>query len=406
MVNYAKRMEAMAYTANVVSNLFGAMTNPDIISFGGGAPAKEALPIDILRQLTDEVILKDKRGVEALQYGPIGGIKDMKEIIVDELLAPKGLKCTVDNVMVVAGGLEGINLICQVYIDPGDVILVESPTFVHSVEIFDMFEAKCIGVDMDEDGLKMDDLELKIRKYHPKMIYTIPTFQNPSGRTLSLERRKKLASLAAEYDVLVLEDDPYRDIRYSGEDLPPIKCFDTAGNVVVANSFSKIFSPGVRLGYVMAEPETIHYLTEAKSATNSHSSMLPQVLCAEFFKRGYYPAHHKMLCDLYRQRRDAMLSSIDEFFPEGTKHSFPDGGLFTWVELPGDIDTAQLLKEATSDPDVMVAFVAGEGFFVGRTGEGRNCMRMSFGNNPPERIREGVMKLGKLIDKKLAQQGR
>ena len=403
MVKYAKRMEAMAYTANVVSNLFGAMTNPNIISFGGGAPAKEALPIDILRQLTDEVIMQDKRGVEAPQYGPIGGTADMKEIIVNELLAPKGVKCTTENVMVVAGGLEGINLVCQVYIDPGDVILVESPTFVHSVEIFDMFEAKCIGVDMDDDGICVDDLEEKIKQYHPKMVYVIPTFQNPSGRTLSLERRKKVAELASQYDVLVLEDDPYRDIRYSGQDLAPIKSFDTTGHVVVANSFSKIFSPGVRLGYVMAEKETIHYLMEAKSATNSHSSMLPQVLCAEFFKRGYYPAHHEMLCNLYRERRDTMLESIDKYFPAGTKHSMPDGGLFTWVELPGDINTTELLQESANDPEVGVAFVAGEGFFVGQPGRGRNCMRMSFGNNPPEKIREGVMKLGKLIEKKLSK---
>ena len=274
---------------------------------------------------------------------------------------------------------------------------------MHSVEIFDMFEAKCVAVDMDDDGICTDDLEKKIQQYHPKMIYVIPTFQNPSGRTLSLERRKKVAELAAEYDVLVLEDDPYRDIRYSGVDLPPIKCFDTVGNVVVANSFSKIFSPGVRLGYVMAEPEIIHYMLEVKSATNSHSSMLPQVLCAEFFKRGYYPAHHEMLCNLYRERRDAMLESIDKYFPAGTKHSFPDGGLFTWVELPEGIDTTELLQEATSDPDVKVAFVAGEGFFVEGGGKGKNCMRMSFGGNTPEKIREGVMKLGRLIEKKLNQ---
>ena len=403
MFKYAKRIGTMEYMADVVRKLFGAMTDPSIISFGGGAPAKEALPVDILRQITDEVVVKDKRGIEALQYGPIGGTEDMKEIIVNELLAPKGVKCSKENVMVVAGGLEGINLFCQVFIDPGDVILVESPTFVHSVEIFDMFEAKCVAVDMDDDGICTDDLEEKIRQYHPKMIYVIPTFQNPSGRTLSLERRKKVAELAAEYDVLVLEDDPYRDIRYSGVDLPPIKCFDTVGNVVVANSFSKIFSPGVRLGYVMAEPEIIHYMLEVKSATNSHSSMLPQVLCAEFFKRGYYPAHHEMLCNLYRERRDAMLESIDKYFPAGTKHSFPDGGLFTWVELPEGIDTTELLQEATSDPDVKVAFVAGEGFFVEGGGKGKNCMRMSFGGNTPEKIREGVMKLGKLIEKKLNQ---
>ena len=401
MIPYAKRMEKMAYTANVVKNLFGSMTNPNIISFSGGSPAKEALPVDIIRQLSDEVLQVHGRGVEALQYGPIPGIKDLREVICQMLMKPKGVDCQLDQVMVVGGGLEGINLVCQVYINPGDVILVEAPTFVHSVEIFDMFEAVCIPVAMDEDGMLMDDLEGKIKQYHPKMIYTIPTFQNPSGRTLSLERRKKVAELAETYQVLVLEDDPYRDIRYSGEDLPPIKHFDKSGNVIMANSFSKIFSPGCRLGYVVGEPDFIAHLAEAKSATNSHTSMLPQILCAEFVKRGYYPEHHKKLCSLYRERRDAMLASIDRYFPEGTKHSFPDGGLFTWVELPGGINTTELLTEATSNPEVQVAFVAGEGFFVGMEGMGRNCMRLSFGNNPPEKIEEGVRRLGKLICDKL-----
>ena len=221
MVPYAKRMEKMAFTANVVKGLFGSMTNPDIISFSGGSPAREALPVDTIRQLADEVLRTDTRGVEALQYGPIEGIRDLREVVVRELLAPKGIDCGVDNVIIITGGLEGINLACQAYIDPGDVILVEAPTFVQSVEIFDMFEARCVGVAMDDNGLIPEDLERKIRQCHPKMIYVIPTFQNPSGRTLSLERRKAVAELAAKYDVLVLEDDPYRDIRYSGEDLPP-----------------------------------------------------------------------------------------------------------------------------------------------------------------------------------------
>ena len=173
-----------------------------------------------------------------------------------------------------------------------------------------------------------------------------------------VERRKAVAELAAKYDVLVLEDDPYRDIRYSGEDLPPIKHFDTTGHVVMAGSFSKIFSPGSRLGYVVADTETIQHLVDVKSATNSHTSMLPQILCAEFFKRGCYPAHHQMICDLYRRRRDVMLQSIDRYFPAGTKHSNPDGGLFTWVELPGGIDTSALLQESSTDPAVNVAFVA------------------------------------------------
>ena len=303
--------------------------------------------------------------------------------------------------MITTGGLEGIYLACQAYINPGDVILVEAPTFVQCVEIFDMLEARCVSVAMDDDGLIPEDLEQKIREHHPKMLYTNPTFQNPSGRTLSLERRKAVAELADRYDLLVLEDDPYRDIRYSGEDLPPIKCFDTTDHVVMAGSFSKIFSPGSRLGYVAANAETIEHLVDVKSATNSHTSMLPQILCAEFFKRGYYPDHHKRICDLYRKRRDAMLHSIDQYFPAGAKHSNPDGGLFTWVELPGGIDTSALLVEAAADPAVNVAFLAGEGFFSDRNGQGKNCMRMSFGSTPEDLIEEGVRRLGGLICSKL-----
>lgn len=391
----------MAFTANVVKGLFGSMTDPDIISFGGGSPAREALPVDIVRQLAEEVLRTDGRGVEALQYGPLIGVTDLREVVVRELLRPKGIDCGVENVMIVSGGLEGIYLACQAYIDPGDVILVEAPTFVQCVEIFDMLEARCVSVEMDDDGLIPEDLEEKIRLHRPKMLYTNPTFQNPSGRTLSLERRKAVAELAERYDLLVLEDDPYRDIRYSGEDLPPIKHFDTTDHVVMAGSFSKIFSPGSRLGYVAAEAETIQRLVDVKSATNSHTSMLPQILCAEFFKRGYYPAHHKRICDLYRGRRDAMLRSIDQYFPDGTRHSRPDGGLFTWVELPGGIDTSALLAESAADPAVNVAFLAGEGFFSDRGGQGKNCMRMSFGSTPEDLIEEGVRRLGGLIRTKL-----
>ena len=397
MVAYAKRIKNMAFTAGVVKKLFGSVTSPDVISFSIGSPAKEALPVDIVRQLSDRLIRTEERGVEALQYGPIMGTADLRQVIADQLLKPCGVDCTPDNVMVVAGGLEGINLICQVYIDPGDVILVESPVFVHSVEIFDMFQAKCQAVDMDEDGIVMEDLEAKIKQYQPKMIYTVPTFQNPSGRTMSLERRKKLAELANQYDVLVLGDDPYRDIRYSGHTLPPIKCFDKKHNVVMANSFSKIFSPGCRLGYVMADVETIQYLGEVKSATNSHTSMLPQVLCAEFFKQGYYPDHHYKICQIYRERRDAMLRCIDTYFPVGTKRSNPEGGLFAWVELPGDINTTELLQEATQNRAINVSFVAGEGFFVEGGGKGRNCMRLSFGSTPVDKIEEGMKRLGSLI---------
>lgn len=401
MVRFAQRMQTMEKSAEVIRGLFGNMNDPEIISFGGGAPAKEALPIDIVREITQEVMRIEKRGVEALQYGNVMGLPDLREIIVNDLLAPKGVQSSVDNVLITNGGIEPINLVCQLYIDPGDVILVESPTFVQSVEIFDMFQARCISVEMDDNGMITEDLEEKIIKYRPKLVYVVPTFQNPTGRTLSLERRKKVAQLGSNYDVMILEDDPYRDIRYSGKDLQPIKSFDKTGHTIFAGSFSKIFSPGSRLGYILASDELITKLFDSKTATNSHTSTLSQVVCAEFFKRGYYFDHHKKICDLYRERRDVMIQAIDKYFPEETKRTFPDGGLFTWAELPEGINTTQLLIESIENPQVKVSYIAGESFFIERNGLGNNCMRISFGGVTPAEIEKGIERLGKLISTKL-----
>jgi len=401
MPKFAQRMTTMENSAIVIEKLFSSLVDPGTISFGGGAPATEALPIDIVREITNEIMRTDKRGIQALQYGGIMGIPDLREVVLTELLAPKGVNGKVDNVMIINGGLEAMNLLCQVYINPGDIILVESPTFVHSVAIFDMFEAKCIAVETDDSGMVPDDLEAKIKQFKPKMVYVIPTFQNPTGRTLPKDRRQRIAELGSKYDVIILEDDPYRDIRYSGTDLLPIKAFDRTGHTVLANSFSKIFSPGTRLGYILASDEVTKKLIYAKLATNSHTSTFSQVICAEFFKRGYFPAHLKMICDLYCERRDTMIECIDKFFPKGTKRTFPDGGLFTWVELPGNINTTELLTESTSNPDVKVAFIAGEGFFTEGGGKGSNCMRVSFGPVPPEKIRIGAERLGNLICSKL-----
>ena len=398
MIEFARRMTDMQKSATIVKKLFGAMTDPETISFGGGAPAKEALPVDVVREIAADVLTYDKRGVEALQYGHPTGILELRQAVAEKLLAPKGINASPDDIAIVAGGLETMNLVCQVFINPGDVILVEAPTFVHCVEIFEMFQAKCVSVEMDDNGIILEDLEEKIKKYHPKIIYVIPTFQNPSGRTLSVERRKAIAEMGSKYDVLVLEDDPYRELRYSGEDLPPIKYFDKTGHTIYANSFSKIFSPGSRLGFVYASPEIIDKIFDAKTATNSQTNGIAQVLCAEFFKRGYYEEHLEKVRAIYKERRDVMIECIDKYLPEGTKRVFPDGGLFTWVELPGDIDTTKLLEEAAA---YKVAFVAGEGFFTDGNGRGRNCMRISFGSVPPEKIRIGMERLGKLIASKI-----
>ena len=399
MPAFAKRMEYMAGSAAIIRGLFGAMNDPETISFGGGAPASDALPIEQIREIASDVLKRDTRGVEALQYGPVQGIKQLREIVAEKLLAPKGVLASADDILIVNGGLETMNLLCQVFINPDDVILCESPTFVHCVKIFEMFEAKCIGCKTDAQGIVPEDVEQKIQEYHPKMVYVIPTFQNPTGKTLPAERRVKLAELGSKYDVIILEDDPYRDLRYSGEELKPIKAYDQTGHTVLANSFSKIFSPGSRLGYVYANHEIIEKLVDAKSATNSHTSMLPQILCAEFFARGYYDQHLKKLCAVHKERRDAMMAALEKNMPEGTRWVFPDGGLFSWVELPESIDATELLVEAEK---YKVAFIAGAGFFVGNTGEGKNCMRISFGNVTPEKIEEGMKRLGDLIKSKLS----
>lgn len=400
MYKYARRMEYMAETAAVVNGLFSAFSDPELITLGIGAPAREALPVEIIREIGTEIMTREGRGVEALQYGPVQGLKDLREVTSEVLLKRLGIDAGPEEVMITAGGLESLTLTCELFIEPGDVILVESPTFVHAAETFEMFEARLIGVAMDDAGMDMADLENKVKEYQPKMVYIIPTFQNPTGRTLPLERRKQALELAERYGFLILEDDPYRELRYSGEELPAIRSFDTSGRVIFCNSFSKIFSAGSRLGYMVAGPDMMGHLKNAKSALNSHTAMLPQILCAEFFRRGHYEAHLESVRALYRERRDVMMECLDRFFPEGTRHSVPDGGLFTWVELPGGLDTKELLKEAVTRPDVKVSYVPGEKYFV--DGEPPvNCMRISFGGVPVDKIRIAAEKLGKLVKEKL-----
>jgi len=399
MSNYADRMKTMESTAEIIKGIFGGAGDPNVISLGIGAIAKECLPINQVREITNEIMWDDKRGAEALAYGPVQGIKDLREAICTELLIPKGVKADPSNILVLTGGLEAMNLICQLYINAGDTIIVEAPTFVHAVETFKMFEANCISVGMDDNGMIVEDLEEKIKKYNPKMVYVIPTFHNPTGRTLSLERRKRIAELGSKYNTIILEDDPYRDIRYSGEDLPPIKTFDRTGHTILANSLSKIFSPGLRIGYIYANDEIISKLCDAKSATNSHTSMLPQILAAEFFKRGYWPDQLRLLCDIHKERRDVMMECIDKYFPNGTRHTFPDGGLFTWVELPGGLNATELLPEAIKKANAY--YVTGEGFFTDGGGLGSNCIRLGFGGVTPDKIRIATENLGKFFKSKL-----
>lgn len=398
MPQFAKRMAYMQSTSDVIRYLFESMTDPETISFGGGAPAREALPVELVHEIAGGILTREGRGVQALQYGNPIGIPELRQAVIERLLAPKGLKAGLENVIIVAGGIEGLNLLGQVYLEPGDVVLVESPTFVHAVQVFKMFEARCIACETDDDGLVLDDVEAKISQYAPKMVYVIPTFQNPSGRTLSLERRRALAGLGSRYDVIILEDDPYCEMRYSGQALPPVKYFDETGHTIFANSFSKIFSPGSRLGYVFADEPVVRKLYEAKMATNSHTNVVTQLLCAEFFNRGLFEPHLQRIRDIHRERRDVMMECIQSMLPGKVKSIYPDGGLFTWVELPGRVDTTAMLADAVAQK---VAYMPGREFFVEGQPIRNNCMRVSFGGVTPEKIRVGMERLAGVIRAKL-----
>lgn len=398
MPKFAKRLANMQASADVIRQLFESMTNPETISFGGGAPAREALPVELVHDIACEVLTRDKRGIQALQYGNPIGIPDLRQAVIDRLLAPKGLKAGLENVLIVSGGIESMNLVSQLYLEPGDVVLVEAPTFVQAVQIFQLFEARCIACQTDDNGLVIEDVEAKIKQYSPKMVYIIPTFQNPSGRTTELERRKALAELGSRHDIIILEDDPYSEMRYSGEALPPIKYFDKTNNTIFVNSFSKIFSPGSRLGYVFAEESIIHKIYDVKTATNSHANVVTQIICAEFFNRGLYEPHLKMILDIHRERRDVMMECIKTMLPAEIKSVYPDGGLFTWVQMPQRVNTTSMLQDALAQK---VAYVPGREFFVEDKDVHDNCMRISFGGVQPENIRLGMERLAKVIKTKM-----
>ena len=403
MVKFANKWEDpdLKAVSKSLVDMFNAIGDPEIISLGGGAPAPEGFPVDDYRSIMDDLMRRDARGVEMLQYGTALGVVDLREQVAEKLIPQYGVNVGVENIMISSGGQEPIGMTCDAFCDPGDVVLVESPTFVQSVLSFMARGAKCVGCEMDDQGIIPEDVEAKIKQYKPKMLYVIPNFHNPTGRTIPFERRKALYELAQKYDIVLLEDDPYRDIRFYGEGIPAIKSLDTDGRVVWANSFSKIFSPGTRMGYIVADKPVIDKLETVKYGGSTHANVVSQIVAAEYFRRGLFPAHLKELQDLYRSHADAMMKAIDSYFPADAKHTVPEGGLFTWAELPGGIDTNELLAESVAT--IKVAFVAGSPFFAEGGGKGSNCMRISYSTQKPEVIDEAICRLGGLINKKLGR---
>ena len=377
-------------TGSAIRDIFKLLGKPGMISFAGGNPSNSALEPDVVRNLACEAI--DRYGTNALQYGGTEGLPGLRAGIADYLHSTAGVRCTADNILPVQGSSQAFDLLLKALIDPGDVILVESPTFLGAIQAMRIYRAQLIAMPMDEGGVIIDEVEKLVKQHHPKMMYIIPTFQNPTGRTLTLPRRKALAEMAAKYGFIIAEDDPYRDLRYDGEALPSISSFDEEGWVVYLSSFSKYIAPGLRVG-AAAVPHAglLRKMVIGKQSSDVHSPILTQAIVELYLEKGLLPDHLKRICGEYRKQLTAMLEGFS-FFPEVTKHTLPQGGLFVWAELPEGMDAMAALNRAIEQN---VAFVPGTHFYP--DGGHANTLRLNFSMQEVEDIRAGMERLGRAI---------
>ncbi|HEX4382728.1 MAG TPA: PLP-dependent aminotransferase family protein [Myxococcales bacterium] len=391
-IQLARRMSNVQ--ASAIREILKVTERPDVLSFAGGLPAPELFPVEALAAAHADVFAKN--GAAALQYGPTEGHAPLRAWIADRMTA-RGLPATPEQVLITAGSQQGIDLAGKTLLDPGDLVAVEAPSYLAALQAFSTYEAQFAVVGSDEHGMRVDELELLLRHARVKMIYIVPTFQNPRGTTLSLERRQKLAELAREYNVTVLEDDPYRDLRYRGETLPPIAGLDAKAPVIHLGSFSKTLAPGLRLGYAIADERMIRALTIGKQAADLHSGQLSQIATARLLQTFDYDAHLAKLCAVYGERCDAMLAAVERCFPQGTTWTQPEGGLFVWAQLPGEVDAQELLRAAMLEK---VAFVPGAPFYP--RDPLRSTLRLNFSNRPSELIAQGIARLGNCVERFLA----
>jgi 2-aminoadipate transaminase len=386
---FAKRMENLGGSA--VREILKLTQRPNIISFAGGLPSPDSFPVDELREVTNKVYLD--YGVKMLQYGITEGYQPLLEFIAGWLKTAKGIETSSDEIQITTGSQQGIDLVSRVFLNAGDEVVIESPSYLSAFQVFNLHRVKYIPVDSDEDGMKVNELEkMLIEGHRPKIVYTVPTYQNPTGITLSLERRKRLIELADKYNFYIIEDNPYGELSYDGEQIPTLKSMDKSGRVFYLGSFSKIVAPGLRIGYVVAHSEIRQKITVAKQACDVHSSNLSQYIIYEFCRQGFLNPHIKKICELYKVKRNAMFLALEEYFPVETNWTRPKGGLFIWVKLPEACSSTDLLGLAVAQG---VAFVPGNPFFVDNSGQ--NTMRLNFSNAALDQIKEGIDKLGGVI---------
>lgn len=360
--------------------------HPSPIYFGDGAPAPEAMPVERLRQASAHAL---EEAPAALGYGESEGFGPLRQFIAD-WMRPRGIEAPVDDIMVTAGSTQAIEVVCRVMLDPGDTIIVENPTFLGALEIFETYEVKIVGVDVDDHGMVIDDLRTTLAaEPKAKIIYTIPTFQNPTGTTMPLDRRQELLALAREHDTVVIEDDPYEALRYDGDPVPPLRALDDT--VVHLGTFSKTIAPAMRTGWAVAPKPLFELMLAARQLIDLHNDRITMrtiYYCAE----GFLAEHMAEVRPIYKARRDAMLAALDEFMPDGCSWSRPDGGFFVWVTLPEQIDIRSF-AEVAADHGV----IGFPGNLFMPEAAAYNVIRLSFSTLPEDRIREGIRRLAEAV---------
>ncbi|MFW5714186.1 MAG: PLP-dependent aminotransferase family protein [Brevefilum sp.] len=393
---YALRTDNIGSSA--IRELLKLTSLPDVISFAGGLPAPDVFPIEKFKEAADIVLTE--MGESALQYGTTEGYLPLREMIARNA-SKYGIQISADNVLITSGSQQALDLLGRIFINRGDRVLVESPTYLGAIQAWNAYGVKYVTIPFDEDGMHTDLLESRLRT-GIKFIYVLPNFQNPTGVTLSRDRRKQLVDMADAYGVPIVEDDPYGQLRYEGEHLPPVVVLDDemrakevpiySGNVIYTSTFSKILAPGLRLAWVVAPSEVIKKLVQAKQGADLHTSTFNQYLAYQVANSEWMKSHICLIRKTYRERRDVMIKALEQYMPEGVQWTEPKGGLFLWVTLPKSINTAEIFTKAV---EAKVAFVPGGSFHP--VGGGENTMRLNFSNTSPEMTMEGIKRLAQVI---------
>jgi len=391
--------------SSAIRELLKLTQKPEIISFAGGLPAGELFPTERFAEACKKVLAENARA--ALQYGPTEGYQPLREMI-SQNLNRYGIPASPENVLITSGSQQALDLIAKLLINRGDRILTEAPTYLGALQAFNVFGARYVTVPIDHDGIRTDLLEEALRS-GPKFMYLLPNFQNPGGVTMSLTRRKEIVELSNRYGVPIIEDDPYGQLRFEGEHNPPLVLLDRVnmhsdptyqlGNIIYLSTFSKTLAPGLRLGWIVAPPDVIGKLVQLKQSADLHTSTFNQVIAYEVARDGFIDEHVRTIRRVYKERRDVMLQTMDEFFPKEVEWTRPQGGLFLWVTLPDGMDCDRLFKAAV---DQNVAFVPGYCFFP-EEADGYRNFRLNFSASNPEQIREGIRRLAVAIKLQMAE---